>query len=106
MHGFNGMWGQIALGIFADGQANFGGISPKGLLYGDAGQFGAQIIGAIVAFVWAFGVSWLFFKAYHALFGMRVSPETELGGLDIPEMGALGYQPDAEPYRPPAVAPI
>ncbi len=99
VHGVNGMWGQIALGIFADGTANFNGLSAKGLLYGDVGQFAAQIIGALVAFAWAFGVSYLFFKLYHSIFGMRVDAETELEGLDIPEMGVLGYQADAEPYR-------
>jgi Amt family ammonium transporter len=99
VHGVCGMWGQIALGIFADGTANFGGVTAKGLLFGDAGQFGAQVIGAGVAFVWAFGVAWVFFKLYHAMFGMRVSSDIELGGLDIPEMGSTGYSPDAEPYR-------
>jgi Amt family ammonium transporter len=99
VHGVNGMWGQLALGIFADGTANYNGLTAKGLLYGDVGQFGAQVVGAIVCFVWAFGVAFLFFKAYHAIFGMRVPPEVELEGLDIPEMGSLGYSPDAEPYR-------
>ncbi len=98
VHGFNGMFGQIALGIFADGHANFNGLTAKGLLYGDVGQFGAQLIGAGVAFVWAFGMGWIFFKAYHKLFNMRVPADVELGGLDIPEMGALAYPPDAEPY--------
>ena len=101
VHGFNGMWGQIALGLFADGNANWGGVTAKGLFYGDAGQFVAQIIGAATAFVWAFGVAFIFFKLYDKLFGMRVSAETELAGLDIPEMGSLGYAPDAEPYRTP-----
>jgi len=104
VHGVCGMFGQIALGIFADGSANYGGLQAKGLLYGDAGQFAAQLIGAVVAFVWAFGVAWLFFKAYHATFGMRTSEETELEGLDIPEMGAHGYSADAEPYRAPVSA--
>jgi Amt family ammonium transporter len=102
VHGVCGMWGQLALGIFADGSANFGGVTAKGLLFGDVGQFGAQAVGAGVAFVWAFGVAFLFFKVYHSLFGMRVSPEDELAGLDIPEMGSTGYAPDAEPYRGPA----
>jgi Amt family ammonium transporter len=97
------MWGQIALGIFADGHANWGGLTAKGLIYGDVGQFAAQVIGAAVAFAWAFGVAFIFFKAYDAVFGMRVPAEVELAGLDIPEMGSLGYAPDAEPYRTPAM---
>ena len=61
----------------------------------------AQIIGAVVAFVWAFGMAWMFFKLYDMVFGLRVPAEVELAGLDIPEMGSLGYAPDAEPYRAP-----
>ncbi len=53
-----------------------------------------------VCFVYVFGISWIFFKVYHRLFGLRVSPATELKGLDIPEMGSLGYNPDAEYYTP------
>ena len=99
VHGVCGMFGQLSLGIFADGTANFNGVAAKGLLYGDTGQFAAQVIGALVAFVWAFGIAWCFFKLYDVLFGLRVNPEDELEGLDIPEMGSHGYQPDAEPYR-------
>ena len=57
VHGVNGLWGQLALGIFADGTANYGGLTAKGALFGDWGQLGAQMIGAVVCFVWAFGVS-------------------------------------------------
>ena len=91
MHGVCGMWGQLALGIFADGTANYNGLTAKGLLNGDVGQYGAQVVGALVCFVWAFGVAWIFFKVYDAVFGMRTSAETEPEGLDILEMGSLGY---------------
>jgi Amt family ammonium transporter len=99
VHGVNGMWGQLALGLFADGTMNYGGTVAKGLFFGDVGQFIAQVIGALVAFGWAFGVCWLFFTVQKAIMGLRVSEETELGGLDLPEMGMPGYAPDAEPYR-------
>ena len=38
-----------------------------------------------------FSASWVFFKVYDLVFGMRVSPEVELEGLDVPEMGVHGY---------------
>ena len=101
VHGANGAWGQLALGLFADGSANYGGLQAKGLFFGDWHQFLAQVIGMLVAFVWAFGVGWLFFKALDKTIGMRTPPEVELAGLDIPELGTLGYAPDAEPYRSP-----
>ena len=58
VHGVNGLWGVLATGIFADGTANYGGFQVTGLLYGNVGQFGAQVVGAVVAFVWAFGASY------------------------------------------------
>ncbi|MEO8457577.1 MAG: ammonium transporter [Chloroflexota bacterium] len=99
VHGVNGMWGQLALGLFADGSANYGGLQAKGLFFGDFGQFEAQVVGAVVAFVWAFGVAWLFFKGLDMIMGIRSKPEDEINGLDIPEMGLPAYSPDAEPYR-------
>jgi Amt family ammonium transporter len=102
VHGINGAWGQLSVGLFADGIANYGGLSVKGIFFGDPGQLAAQLIGMVVCFVYVFGISWIFFKLYHLLFGLRVSPATELKGLDIPEMGSLGYNPDAEYYTPDA----
>jgi ammonium transporter, Amt family len=99
VHGVNGLWGQLALGLFADGTMNYGGTVARGLFFGDPGQFVAQIIGGLVAFGWAFGVSWVFFTVQKAVMGLRVSEDVELGGLDLPEMGMPGYAPDAEPYR-------
>jgi Amt family ammonium transporter len=99
VHGVNGMWGQLALGLFADGTMNYGGTVARGLFFGDASQFVAQAIGALVALGWAFGISWVFFTVQKAVMGLRVSEEVELGGLDLPEMGMPGYAPDAEPYR-------
>ncbi len=99
VHGVCGMWGQLSLGLFADGSANYGGLQANGLFFGDAGQFGAQVIGAVVAFVWAFGVAWIFFKICAMTIGLRSEPEDEIAGLDIPELGLPGYSPDAEPYR-------
>ena len=72
VHGVNGLWGQLALGIFADGTANYGGVTAKGALFGDFGQLGAQMIGAGVAFVWAFGAAFVFFKV---LDGRRALPQ-------------------------------
>jgi Amt family ammonium transporter len=104
VHGFNGAWGQLSVGLFADGVANYGGLQVKGIFFGDAGQLVAQIIGMVVCFVYVFGISWIFFKLYQKLFGLRVSAKTELAGLDIPEMGGLGYNPDWEPSDIPELA--
>src|SRR5207253_2686422 len=61
VHGCNGLWGQLSVGLFADGLANYGGLQVKGLFYGDVSQLGAQAIGGVVCFVYVFGISWIFF---------------------------------------------
>ncbi|MBI2299393.1 MAG: ammonium transporter, partial [Armatimonadetes bacterium] len=95
VHGVNGLWGMIALGLFADGTYGDGlnGVTGcvKGLFYGDASQLVAQLIGCVTVIVWAFGVSYLFFKVQDKLMGIRVSQATEMEGLDIPEVGISGY---------------
>jgi Amt family ammonium transporter len=94
VHGVNGLWGVLAVGIFADGTANYGGYTVTGLLYGNVGQFVAQVVGAAAAFIWAFGGAFVFFKLLDRVVKLRVSPEVELAGLDLPEMGLGGYIPD------------
>jgi Amt family ammonium transporter len=95
VHGTCGAWGVISLGIFADGTYGdgFNGVpgGVRGILYGDASQLVAQIIGPLVNVVFIFTASWVFFKILDAVMGMRVSPEVELEGLDVPEMGGHGY---------------
>ena len=65
--------------------------SVTGLFYGDEGQLVAQLVGiaTLVGFVFTFSyvLNWIL----DAIMGQRVSAETEVAGLDIPEMGALGY---------------
>jgi Amt family ammonium transporter len=80
VHGTCGIFGVLALGIFADGTANYGGVTAKGLLFGDGRQFLAQCIGAAVCIVWAFGASFIFFKILSILGLFRSKPEDELAG--------------------------
>jgi len=98
VHGACGLWGVLSLGLFADGTYGPGwnGIpgTVTGLFYGDAGQLGAQAIGVVTLIVWAFGGTFLFMKIQDKIMGIRVSAETEIQGLDLPEMGAPGYAPD------------
>jgi Amt family ammonium transporter len=95
VHGACGAWGVLSLGLFADGTYGdaFNGVpgTVRGLLYGDGGQFVAQIIGPLTNFVLVFGVSWALFKVLDVTIGLRVAPEVELEGLDLPELGALAY---------------
>jgi Amt family ammonium transporter len=95
VHGTCGAWGVISLGLFSDGTYGdgFNGVegTVRGLFYGGASQFVAQIIGTVTCFVFIFVASWVFFKVLDLVMGMRVSAEMELEGLDVPEMGVHGY---------------
>ena len=97
VHGTNGIWGVISVGLFADGKSNFGGAwngvagSVTGLFYGDMGQLVAQLIGVATLIGFVFTFSFVINMILEAVWGQRVTAKVELEGLDIPEMGALGY---------------
>ncbi|MBS1872912.1 MAG: ammonium transporter [Acidobacteria bacterium] len=97
VHGANGLWGVISVGLFADGKSNFGGSwngvngSVTGLFYGDASQLVAQLIGVATLLGFVFVFSFVVNLVVDVLVGQRVDAKIELEGLDLPEMGALGY---------------
>ena len=95
VHAVNGVWGLISVGLFADGTyglATTEGPLVRGLFYGGGpGQLIAQLIGAAVCVSWAFGLGFLTFKLMNKYFGIRVSPEEEIKGLDIQEHGTPAY---------------
>jgi Amt family ammonium transporter len=97
VHGANGLWGVIAVGLFADGRSNFGGSwngvlgSVTGLFYGDSGQLVAQLMGVATLVGFVFTLSFILNLLIEAVMGQRVSAKVELEGLDIPEMGAVAY---------------
>lgn len=115
VHFVNGLWGVLALGLFASGKygvdalgtglgwngttthldssGSAGGV--YGLFYGHtgAGQLGAQAIGALTIIVVMGGLSYGFFRLSNVIFkgGIRSTAEDETAGLDLPEMGVLAY---------------
>jgi Amt family ammonium transporter len=97
VHGTNGLWGVLSVGLFADGTSNYGGAwigvagSVTGLFYGDASQLAAQLVGISTLIGFVFTFSFLLNLALEFFVGHRVSIETEVAGLDLPEMGQLGY---------------
>lgn len=101
VHGVNGAWGVLSLGLFADGTYGDGwnGVAGtvRGLFYGDASQFLAQLIGTVTCIVFVFAIMFGFFKLQNKIFGIRVNPEDEIEGLDMPEMGVLGYDTEKQP---------
>ena len=95
VHGANGLWGLLALGLLADGSYGDGlnGVSGgvKGLFYGDAGQFMAQLTDAVVIVIFCSVMVIAFFKITNRFVPMRSDEADEIAGLDGPEMGAMAY---------------
>jgi ammonia channel protein AmtB len=129
VHGVNGAWGVLSLGIFADGSFGQGigwngvhlyketatgafqwldtvkdmpgwtEVGVTGWMYGNPGQFYAEAIGVAANILWVFPTSLLFFGIYGLIFGNRVKPEAEIQGIDVSEMGVAGYIND-DPKTP------
>ncbi len=95
VHGVGGLWGLLSIGFFADGTYGNYSVEPPyvtGLFYGGgSGQLLAQFISVVVVAAWAFVMGYLMFKLMDKAFGIRVSTEEELQGLDISEHGAPAY---------------
>jgi Amt family ammonium transporter len=87
IHGTGGIWGAIATGIFATLAVN----KYSGLLYGNIAQFGAQLLAASVAVVYAFTVTFVLAKVVDRFLGLRVTEEEEYVGLDISQHGERAY---------------
>lgn len=83
VHGVCGAWGTLSVGLFN---------LTSGLFYGGGiNQLLAQLIGVLLAFAWAFGISLVVFYLIKVTIGLRVSEEEEILGLDILEHGNEAY---------------
>jgi Amt family ammonium transporter len=95
VHGVNGAFGMLCVGLFADGTYGdalngvTGGVT--GLFYGDGGQLVAQLIGMGTNIVFVFIVMYAFFKVLDLIIPLRVKPEHELEGLDQHEVAVSAY---------------
>jgi len=95
VHGVCGLWGALALGIFADGSYGDGWNTVsgpvRGLIRGDVGQLIAQLIGVSTNAIVTFGLAMAFFVIVERTIGNRVLAEVEWSGLDSLEMGSEAY---------------
>jgi len=96
VHGVNGAWGVLALGLFADGTYGDGlnGVAGtvKGLFYGGGfSQLAAQLVGTVTNIVFVFTIMYVFFKVLDKIIPLRVSAEMEIEGLDQAEVAVSAY---------------
>ncbi|MBN2582279.1 MAG: ammonium transporter, partial [Planctomycetes bacterium] len=91
VHGMNGIWGTLAVGLFASPAVSGDG-GPVGLFYGGGlHQLGVQALGGFSGALFSLLVMGLVFLLIKKTIGLRVSEEEELKGLDIGEHGLEAY---------------
>ena len=96
VHLANGIWGTLALGLFAQGNY-YPGMTENGLFFGGgATLLWHQFVGVIAVGAFTFVASLCVWKCIKVLLGLRVTPEEEIEGLDIGEHGNSAY-PDFQP---------
>ena len=92
VHGVCGLWGTLAVGLFARYGDGFVATDNAGLFYGGGiDQLLVQLIGSAMVFVWVVVTTGILFAVIKHTFGLRVSLEAEISGLDIFEHGQPGY---------------
>ena len=86
-----GIWGTLAVGLFAQDQFA-PGTTGNGLFFGGGPNLlFAQLVGVVAVGAFIFSASFLGWHLIKATMGIRVSPEEEMAGLDIGEHGIMAY---------------
>ena len=90
VHCLNGVWGTLAVGLFAcNTPASEGTL---GLFFrGGTALLITQLIGVIIVAVWVCSMSFIMFTLIKKTVGLRVTPQEELAGLDLGEHGSEAY---------------
>ena len=89
VHGTTGLWGILAVGIFANGN---NGVT--GLIGGNGAQIVSQLISMGVVLAWALVTGFALFAVLKATMGVRATEEEEMEGLDVSEHGLVAYPAD------------
>ena len=86
VHGVTGLWGLLAIAIFAN---------DGGLVGGSGSLFVPQIVSIVAVVVWSLVTGFALFFLLKFTMGVRVSEEEEMQGLDISEHGIQTYPESA-----------
>ena len=87
VHAGGGVWGTVAVALFGKAE-----LLPTGL--DRLAQLSIQLLGVLVAFVWAFSVASIVLRLANRVFRLRVTPEQEHIGLNVSEHGATTHLVD------------
>lgn len=95
VHGVNGFWGGLAVGLFATGEGQNG---ITGLFYGGGlAQLGKQALAILCIIAWTVVCMTIVFFIIKKTIGLRVTKEEEMQGLDITEHGLVSAYADFMP---------
>lgn len=95
VHGVNGMWGTLAVGLFATGNGQDG---ITGLFYGGGfNQLGIQALGVLAVAAWTIVTMVIVFQLIKHTVGLRVTKDEEMKGLDVTEHGLVNAYADFMP---------
>ncbi len=89
VHGVTGLWGLLAVGIFANGNNGV-----EGLVVGEGEQIVSQLISMGAVLAWGLVTGFALFLTLKATMGVRATEEEELEGLDIAEHSLPAYDSD------------
>ena len=93
VHGICGLWGTIAVGLFASDTS--AGAELLGLFYGGGLKaLGVQALGAVSLIAWAAIVGSILFVVLKKAGLLRAKPQEEIEGLDSTEHGLASAYPD------------
>ncbi len=96
VHMMNGIWGTLAVGLFATKTAP--GCEMNGLFYGGGlGQLGLQALAVLAVAAWTAVTITITFFAINKTIGLRASVEEETRGLDVTEHGLASSYADFMP---------
>lgn len=101
VHGANGMWGTLSVGLFATGNGQnlgHGGENVVGLFYGGGfAQLGIQALGVLAVAAWTVVTMIIVFQVIKHTVGLRVTKDEEMKGLDVTEHGLVNAYADFMP---------
>ena len=105
VHMANGIWGTIAVGLFATGRQNVAAFADgsfyAGLFYGGGFKLlGIQVLGIVAIDVYAAVMMTIVFQIIKHTVGLRASEADELAGMDISEHGLSSAYADFLPIAP------
>ncbi|MCA9957616.1 MAG: ammonium transporter [Chloroflexota bacterium] len=98
VHGLNGIFGTLAVGIWA--------VDGVGLLHGGGfAQLGVQLVGLLACTAWTLPLAFGMFYAIDKIIGLRVPAAVEVAGIDMAYHG-IGSYPEFTGYGLESDAPI